>query len=252
LSKKAIDELAGPTATLWLLDGSCVHDGDLDFFSQRLSASERYRYARFVRRERQRQFLLSRALLRMAAARVTGLSPDVFDVIERPGNAPELTVPAGRCLVPHFSLAHSRDWIGCAVSSNARVGLDVEVMDPSRDVLPGSRLAFHPEEYAWLLRQPKRAQLSAFYELWCSREALYKLSSALKRETGSLPLLSLDGSTASNRWGWHRYSLPRSALAVVVCSDQNLSEIEQIELNGLARADWLLADQRFFNFDRPR
>jgi 4'-phosphopantetheinyl transferase len=225
---------------LWLLDGSRVHEDDLEFFAQRLSASETHRYACFARRERQRQFLLGRVLLRVAVTSLTGLSPDVFDVIERPGNAPQLTVPAGQCLVPHFSLTHSRDWVGCVVSSNARVGLDIEVMDPTRDVLASSRLAFHPEEHGWLLRQSSSARLSAFYELWCSREALYKLLPRFGRASVSSPLLNASGALRHKGCDWNRYSLSRSGVAVIVSSDCDLSAIRQIELARLGQADWLV------------
>jgi 4'-phosphopantetheinyl transferase len=224
---------------LWLLDGRCVHDDDLDFFAQRLSPSESHRYARFVRRQRQRQFLLGRALLRIAAATVTGLPSDAFHVMEHPGDAPQLTLVAEACLIPYFSLSHSNDWIACVVSSNARVGIDIEFTDLARDVLASSRIAFHPEEHVWLLRQPGSVQLSAFYELWCSREALYKLHSALKLERDSVPLITPDGRIADTGCGWRRYSLPRSALTVVICSDRKLEAIEQVDLDGLARKDWL-------------
>ena len=214
-----------------------MHEDDLEFFAQGLSASETHRYACFARRERQRQFLLGRMLLRVAVTRLTGLSPDAFDVIERPGGAPQLMVSAGQCVIPHFSLTHSGDWIGCVVSSNARVGLDIEVMDPTRDVIVGSRLAFHPEEHVWLLRQPSSARLSAFYELWCSREALYKLMPNLSLEKASSPLLDGNGAVVYNGFGWHRYSLPRSGLAVIVASDRDLSVIRQVEIARLRRTD---------------
>jgi 4'-phosphopantetheinyl transferase len=223
---------------LWLLDGSRVSGDDLDFFAHRLSASERYRYTGFARRERRRQFLLGRALLRVAAARCTGLSPDAFDVIERPGDAPRLTVPAGRCSIPYFTLSHSGGCIGCAISLNARVGLDIEVMDPTRDILAGSRIAFHREEHAWLLRQSSTTRLSAFYELWCSREALYKLDPALEAERDRAPLVRPDGTLANKGCAWHRYSLPRHGLNVIICSDRKLASIEQVELDGLTPNDW--------------
>lgn len=211
---------------------------DLDFFANRLSASERSRCARFARRERQRQFLLGRALLRVAVARLTGLSPDAFDVIERAGDAPRITVPAGRCSIPYFSLSHSGEWIGCAISSNARLGLDIEAVDPARDILAASQIGFHAEEHAWLLRQPDSTRLSAFYELWCSREALYKLQSGLEIQRHFLPLITA-GVIADNGCAWRRYSVPRSGLIMIICSDRKLAAIKQVELDGVTRKDWV-------------
>ena len=61
-----------PNATLWLLNGNCVCDDALAFFVQRLSSSEANHYDSFLRRERQRQFLLGRTLLRFAVSNLTG------------------------------------------------------------------------------------------------------------------------------------------------------------------------------------
>jgi 4'-phosphopantetheinyl transferase len=240
--KSPTSKLTVSFATLWLLDGSCVQDDDVAFFAQRLGATEAERYKGFARRVRRRQFLLGRMLLRFAAARLARLPPGVFSVTERAGDAPQLTHPAEQSLIPYFSLSHSSDWVACVVSSNATVGVDIEVIDPSRDILASSRLAFHPEEHLWLLRQPSGARVSGFYEIWCSREALYKLNPTLKRDAASSPLFGPDGNIVYNGCGWHRYSLPRSTLAVVVCSDRSLSGIEQVELNGLTRPDWRLAN----------
>ena len=59
-----------PSATLWLLDGSRVTEDDVAFFVQQLGAGEANRYGRFKRKERKRQFLLGRMLLRFAVSRL--------------------------------------------------------------------------------------------------------------------------------------------------------------------------------------
>jgi 4'-phosphopantetheinyl transferase len=237
--KSPTNKLAVSFAALWLLDGSYVHEDDVSFFAERLGVAEAERYKGFARKARRRQFLLGRILLRVAVARLTCLPPEVFSVTERVGNAPLLTRPAEKCWIPHFSLSHSGDWLACVVSANATVGVDIEVIDPSRDSFASSQVAFQPDEQLWLLRQPSNARVSSFYELWCSREALYKLNPTLERDTISSPFFSPDGAIAYNGYGWHRYSFSRAALAIVVCSDRNLSGIEQVELNGLTREDWL-------------
>ena len=117
--------------------------------------------------------------------------------------------------------------------------------DPTRDILGISQLAFHPKEHGWLLSQPEAARLSAFYHLWCTREALYKLMSNLGHETVLSPLVDANGVFASRGPGWHRYTLPHSALMVAVCSDQPLSALYKVELPRLTPADWLAADESF-------
>ena len=236
-----INKFSPPSPTLWLLDGSLVRDDDLAFFTERIGVRERHRYAGFTRRERQRQFVLGRMLLRFAVAALTRLSPDALGVVERPGNAPELMLPDGQCLIPYFSLAHSRDWVGCVVSSDARLGLDIEVNDPNRDVAAIGEFALHPNEQRWLLRQPQPERRSAFYQLWSTREALYKLASGLDCGIEASSLVAANDQLASQGCRWHRYTLPHHGLTVVVCSDRPLPTLREVELTGLTRSDWLAA-----------
>jgi 4'-phosphopantetheinyl transferase len=241
----AKNKLEMPSATVWLLDGSLLNENDLVFFARQLGASETRRYARFLRGERRLQFLLGRMLLRVAVANLLSLPPDTLDIVERVGNAPQLVLPDSQMLQPHFSLSHSRNWVACAVSAGAKLGIDIEVNDPTRDVLRISQLAFHPNEQLWLLRQLEFARLAAFYHLWCTREALYKLMCSLGRQTFLSPLVGTAGIFASQGPGWHRYTSHHSALMLAICSDQPLSALQKFELTRFTREDWLVADRAF-------
>jgi 4'-phosphopantetheinyl transferase len=236
-----------PSATLWLLNGSRVPEEDVVFFVQQLGASEVRRYGRFKQRERKRQFLLGRMLLRFAVSNLMSLPPDVLGVVEQTGNAPQLVLPHSQSLRASFSLSHSRDWVACVVGHNVTLGVDIEVNDPTRDVLGISELVFHPDEHRWLLPQIDSARLSAFYHLWCTREALYKLMFALGRETVSLPLVDGDGMLVSQGAGWYGYTLAHFDLTIAICSDHPLSALQRMELAGFSRADWLaqLAQQHY-------
>ena len=137
--------------------------------------------------------------------------------------------------------------MACVVGPNVILGVDIEVNDPTRDVLGISQLVFHPMNIVGFCRRSTYARLSAFYHLWCTREALYKLMSSLGRQTVLSPLVGVDGAFPSQGPDWHRYTLPHSALTVAVCSDQPLSTLYKIELTGLARVDWLAAEQVSIN-----
>jgi 4'-phosphopantetheinyl transferase len=232
-----------PSATLWLLDGSRVAEEDVAFFVQQLGESEARRYACFKRRERQRQFLLGRMLLRFAVSNLISIPLDAVAIIERESNAPQLVLSNLSYLQPAFSISHSRDWVACAVSSNASLGVDIEVESSARDIIGISQLAFHPKDHGWLLRQRETARLSSFYHLWCTREALYKLMCSLGRQIVLSPLVGVDGAFVSQAPNWHRYTLSHSALIVAICSDQPLSALSKIEVKELSRADWLAADR---------
>jgi 4'-phosphopantetheinyl transferase len=234
-----------PSVVLWLLDGSLVNEDDIGFFAKQLSASEARRYGTFRRQERKRQFLLGRMLLRFAVSRLLSLPPDSLGVIERDGNAPRLVLPDSQSAQPSFSLSHSGNWVACAVSCSVNLGVDIELNDSTRNVLEVSHMAFHANECLWLLQQSEAARLSAFYQLWCTREALYKLMCALGRELVLLPLVGVDGTLALHGPGWYGYTLAHFGLTIAVCSDQSSSALQKMELAGLSRADWLALGSEF-------
>jgi len=227
-----------PSVTLWLLDGSLVYEDDIGFFATQLGASEARRYGAFRRQERKRQFLLGRMLLRFAVSRLLSLPPDTLGIVERNGNAPRLVLPDSQSAQPSFSLSHSGDWVASVVSLDAILGIDIEFNDPTRNIIDVSRLAFHPNEYVWLLQRSKAGRLSAFYQLWCAREALYKLMTSLGRESLLLPLVGLDGTLTLHGPGWHGYTLAHFDLTIAVCSDRPLPDLQKVELAGLSRTDW--------------
>ena len=220
-------------------------ENDVGFFAKQLGASEARRYGAFRRQERKRQFLLGRMLLRFAVSKLLSLPPDTLGVVERDGNAPRLVLPDSQSAQPSFSLSHSGDWVACAVSLDAILGIDIEFNDPTRSILDMSHMVFHANEHSWLLQQSETMSLSAFYQLWCTREALFKLMTALGRETVLLPLVSVDGTLTLHGPGWYGYTLAHFDLTIAVCSDRPLPALQKMELAGLSRADWLALGREF-------
>lgn len=165
--------VATHAAQVWLVDGSTVGDRALAGFMSWLTPAEAQRYGRFVRRERQRQFLIGRVLLRQALGRLLGMPGSSVRLLERAGNAPLLDLPGSASV--GFSLSHSGVWIACAVSATTAVGLDIEVIDPARDLAALAAQAFDSEQNAWLAARPEASRARDFYQLWSEKEALFKL-----------------------------------------------------------------------------
>lgn len=156
------------------MDGRTVGDDTLARYVAWLNPAELDRYQNFVRPERRRQFLIGHVLLRLVMGNLLNIQADTISLTERPGNAPLLNCaePA-----PGFSLSHSGPWIACAVSAQTALGLDIEVKDAARDLASLSAQAFDADEIAWFQAQPDKARVAAFYALWSSKEARYKLAS---------------------------------------------------------------------------
>jgi 4'-phosphopantetheinyl transferase len=204
-----------PIATVWLVDSCTVSDHDLVRHFDWLNADEVARYQKFIRPERQRQFLIGRILLRLALADLLQIDPVSIGLSERAGNSPVLMWPAP---APRFSLSHSGSWVACAISSDTVLGLDIEVLDNSRDLVALSEHAFGLAEQNWIKSLPEIERAGAFYQLWSQKEAIFKLRSN-----------SADGIAPVS----HCAILPHSMLSVVLASAHPwavMPEIKQVYL----------------------
>jgi 4'-phosphopantetheinyl transferase len=193
---------------IWLLDSRTIDVAQLGRYEAWLGAPEAARYARFVRPLRRHQFLLGRALLRVAMGKALGVAAAAIVLEERPGQAPLLLSPADG---PHFSISHSDHWIACALSSTTPLGLDIEMRDPGRDVLALAHQAFGSAVAAELECMSAEERLMAFYQRWSEAEARYKLG----REAASC------------------VTIPHAELSIVLCSAVPLAQAPALILTGL-------------------
>jgi 4'-phosphopantetheinyl transferase len=230
-----MDERNRRCATVWLLDISRVPEFAVADFEQRLATSEAHRYANFTRSQRKRQFLVGRMLLRLAVAKMMNVPVHEITVLDRVGSAPELFVACRDLSPPNFSISHTGNWVGCALSTEVMLGFDIELNDPDRDILALSKAAFHPNEQLWVMQQTEADRIAAFYRLWSTREALYKLMSRLGREMPSSASNSAGDEDDSQ--GWHRRALEHNRLIGVICSDRSISKLEKVVLAELTPAD---------------
>ncbi len=172
--------MAKGSTLLWLTDTASLPADWFDAAASWLSASERLRHGRFVREERRRQFLAGRVLLRLALGQVLDVAPRSVQLLERAGNAPALLQPAQPEV--GLSIAHSGPWVACAASSDAPLGLDIERVDPGRDLLALAGQAFGAGAAAELAQLDGASRVTAFYRMWCRHEAHVKLGRASARD----------------------------------------------------------------------
>lgn len=158
---------------VWIVDAREVDDAWLSGHVAWLDEPDAVRFSRFVRRERQRQFLIGRVLLKQELGRMLGVPPREISLSAEAGKAPELASPQGAPIA--LSVSHSGPWVACAASSFTPIGLDIETIDPARDVIALAEQAFGPDEAAWLAARPDSTRTLEFYEKWCEHEARIKL-----------------------------------------------------------------------------
>jgi len=73
----------------------------------------------------------------------------------------------------HFNISHSSNLLAIALS-NVSVGIDVERLDTSSEVLEIARTVFAADELAWLEPLSVMCRLRKFTELWSLKEAHLK------------------------------------------------------------------------------
>ena len=224
-------------ATVWLLDSRDTPPVALAAAERWLGADGRRRLAGLSRRSRREQFVLGRALLRLAVAHARECDPGMVRMTERAHRAPR--VAAGGDPAPRFSLSHSGPWIACAVHATSALGLDIEVIDTTRDMVAISEWGFHGDEHQWLLRQPDRA--AAFYRLWTGKEAMIKLSHEIGsprdlREVACAVCGDAVQPPAFAASWYHVCAAPRVALSIVSSEPMAPPVMERIDASGLIAA----------------
>jgi phosphopantetheinyl transferase len=117
--------------------------------------------------------LLCRALLRGMLAEITQTAGGEWRFSSLPSGAP-VAIRQGGEDAPTISMSHSGSWVAYAATFDGDVGIDIELVKPSRNYLGIAEHAFGPSERAAVSRfGPAR-----FYAIWTLREAIAKATAA--------------------------------------------------------------------------
>jgi 4'-phosphopantetheinyl transferase len=133
-----------------------------------LSPDEAERAHRFRFDRHRNRFVRCRALLRQLIAEKTG--GDAAAIAFRYGNYGKPEVDG-----IHFNVSHSENLAAIALTHDRPVGIDVEAIDVTREVLPLARTAFSPAERAAIAAMTSEQQIAAFFRGWTRKEAYLKL-----------------------------------------------------------------------------
>ncbi len=138
-----------------------------------LSEEEQKRAAKYLREEPRRQFISSRAWLRIILGRYLNLSPQSLAFLTNPFGKPYPKKLAGKPQI-QFNLAHSRDLTLLAFCVNHPLGIDLEFIQPDFDYPGIAHQIFSPAEKARLEKIPETTRPPYFYQLWTQKEAYLK------------------------------------------------------------------------------
>jgi 4'-phosphopantetheinyl transferase len=151
---------------VWRADlerGSRVDERDLP-------PADRERAAQLIGEDARRRWLAARAALRAVLARYLDRAPAEIEFEAGRHGKPRL---AGEGAI-RFNLSHSGDLAAVAVASGREVGVDLERIDPERDVLALAPRALSPEDAAAVAAAPATERPVLFHAAWARREACAK------------------------------------------------------------------------------
>ena len=76
--------------------------------------------------------------------------------------------------MPQLSVSHSGEWVVVAFTKSAPVGIDVEQMNPSIDVMKMAEGVLTDIEIAQVMKLPNEQKIEGFLTYWTRKEAVLK------------------------------------------------------------------------------
>ncbi len=144
-----------------------------------LSTSEHARGARLKKPQDRRRYLASRVFTRRVLSNETGILPENLQILTdkcgKPCLSPLAVVGCPPSKSVKFNVSHSENFLCIATALGSDVGIDIEVVNPSLDVLAISRACFDQKNYEQVRCSSPNERVLVFYRLWTRREAFAKM-----------------------------------------------------------------------------
>lgn len=154
------------TVRVYIAPARAIGEEDLAL----LTPNERSRAARFRFEKDRRLFVLARCLLRTTLGEALTMPPSCVPLRPGPNGKPELSLPNHSVA---FNLSHSETQLAVAIAKGAAVGVDIEYIDRSIDVISLAQGHFCPAEIEYLRNNPEHPSAS-FFRFWTLKEAYLK------------------------------------------------------------------------------
>ncbi|MEL6710161.1 MAG: 4'-phosphopantetheinyl transferase superfamily protein [Pseudomonadota bacterium] len=137
-----------------------------------LSPDEQARAQRYKFAKDRTLYRAAHHFLRTTLSRYAGIAPAAWYYSHNQYGKPAVA-NAGQTQL-QFNLSHTRGLIGCAISLNRDVGVDVESVRPLSDLVSISRSVYVGPELDDVLSHSGDAQRTRFYTYWTLKEAYIK------------------------------------------------------------------------------
>ena len=148
-----------------------VTDPDtLSRLTQWLSPAEQQRAQHSITTAVRNTYITSHAVMRLILGRYAQQLPQLLEFAYSKHGKPTLAhgIPF------HFNLSHTRAYALLGISSLCQIGIDIEIIKPTRDILAIAKRFFSDSEYHWLAHMDTKQRYENFFQLWCHKEAYLK------------------------------------------------------------------------------
>lgn len=136
-----------------------------------LAADEIRRSVRLLDDTKRKQFIITRASLRLILGRYLQTNPETLLFKYNQHGKPQLAFPQENLF---FNLSHSSDYAVLALSQVKKTGVDVEKTDFTINYRGIADQFFTSDERSTLDQVPEARQRRCFYRLWTRKEAVLK------------------------------------------------------------------------------
>ena len=178
-------ELPSDQIHLWFtFDGDVRETRLLADYRKLLTDEERAQERRFHFAKHQRQYLITRALVRTVLSRYTVVKPEHWRFLNNAYGRPAIQSDDDSAGALSFNISHTEGLIVCAVARDREIGVDVENIRHRQVSLDIADHFFSSAEAAALRAIPPDKQQEGFFHYWTLKESYIKA----KGEGLSIPL----------------------------------------------------------------
>ncbi len=160
---------------VWVTDIEKVTDPYLlDVYRSILSQEEMERYERLNSEKDKESFLVSHAMVRSVLSNYEEIAPKDLQFKTSENGKPQVYCEKGERLLLEYNMSHSGKYAVMVVTNEIVCGIDVEKIDPERDILGIAKNFFSSSEMIDLQSVAKSELAHRFYTYWTLKEALIK------------------------------------------------------------------------------
>ena len=144
----------------------------LEKLTQILSEDELVRARRFHFEQHRQRFIAARGILRNILGRYLNVEPSKIKFAYEARGKPFLNESCNNNL--KFNVSHSQNFALYAVSLDNSIGVDLESITSTTDVVSLAQRFFAPSEFAVIESAPQEQQQQLFFRYWTCKEAYLK------------------------------------------------------------------------------